>query len=809
MAKSDTAGRDLKDRFAVTDLKEFSFFSLDEDGDEGEDGSSDEGVAEAMAELFAEPAHDDDAARYDVMADILGGLFGDEALTLFDEPEKFGEHDVSGEARDAAGKWTKGGSDESEDESAMSQEIEDGTQDIDPASITPPHGIRDKDSLKKITESMKEHGWQGRPVLAIEIGENEYKGWTGSHRTVAAQKAGLDDIPTFVVSFDDFLNGVKQSGRDESEVYDLLEGNSDDDDKKQLLEELGLNAAADLMRQEIDAAEESEDFMEKFWEEAQHPRGKAGKFIEKHSAEARQAARDAVGRILKGERTAETHKALVEHLGLLTVAQLHELKKEYGLSASAGLKEQLVAKLADRLGRGRHEQPEKEKPKAYWRDELKGKKRYEAVEVLRKQPAYQLTFEEYQNLRDFDMTDAEQKKYQTWKTVKGKSVVDGDATHAKQQEAFRAEYEQAIETAYLAGKPTADKPAWAKKAGDYLGDEDDPEYRVKAHKPHVAAALAAGKPVPPEVLADYPDLKPQPALPPNVITQEQADQADAVEAKLKRGEKLTPEESLAVARLPQGQRERLLKVAMKAQAWKAKATAPAKPITNHKDAAKVCAQSVMDGLWTSEAMKRYEKENPGEIPTVEQIEKNWAKVFRSKKMHKGKSAFQDLDPEVGKNIQGAIDDNHTNQAFQAVVKKFGSMPIVFRNREDEDSAAAEYRGGVIHIYSSPWQIAKVTSDGPIGPETEGTWNQGGLSAVLRHEYGHGVYDRLPEEKQKEWVKLYHQNSEAWKKDLTEYSASKPQEAFPEALAVMTDRNFKEENYPPSAQRAFAFLKGVI
>jgi hypothetical protein len=98
------------------------------------------------------------------------------------------------------------------------------------------------------------------------------------------------------------------------------------------------------------------------WEAAQHPRGKGGRFIPKHSAEAVSAAKDAVKRVLKGEKTADSHRQLVEHLGILNTKQLHELRKEYGLKAAAGLKQQLVEKLADRLGRGRHEGPPKAEP---------------------------------------------------------------------------------------------------------------------------------------------------------------------------------------------------------------------------------------------------------------------------------------------------------------------------------------------------------------------------------------------------------------------------------------------------------------
>ncbi len=87
----------------------------------------------------------------------------------------------------------------------------------------------------------------------------------------------------------------------------------------------------------------------KGWSEIDHPRGPGGKFIAKHSAEARSTAGDAIKTALKAPQSPEGLKSLTEHLSILTVAQLRALKKEHGLSASPRLKAELVAKLAARL----------------------------------------------------------------------------------------------------------------------------------------------------------------------------------------------------------------------------------------------------------------------------------------------------------------------------------------------------------------------------------------------------------------------------------------------------------------------------
>ncbi len=65
-------------------------------------------------------------------------------------------------------------------------------------SIIPLHEPRDAAKLAALTESMVEHGWTGRPILAIDNG-NGYIALTGSHRIAAARAAGLDEIPVYAI----------------------------------------------------------------------------------------------------------------------------------------------------------------------------------------------------------------------------------------------------------------------------------------------------------------------------------------------------------------------------------------------------------------------------------------------------------------------------------------------------------------------------------------------------------------------------------------------------------------------------------
>ncbi|MEM3486073.1 MAG: ParB N-terminal domain-containing protein, partial [Candidatus Methanomethyliaceae archaeon] len=61
--------------------------------------------------------------------------------------------------------------------------------------ILPLHGVRNEYKFQYLTEAMRKHGWQGRPVLALRWG-NLTQAITGSHRIAAAKKAGVN-IPVY------------------------------------------------------------------------------------------------------------------------------------------------------------------------------------------------------------------------------------------------------------------------------------------------------------------------------------------------------------------------------------------------------------------------------------------------------------------------------------------------------------------------------------------------------------------------------------------------------------------------------------
>ena len=61
---------------------------------------------------------------------------------------------------------------------------------VEAGSLKPINRIEDRAKYKKLTESMRSGGWQGRPVLAVKSSNGKTKALTGSHRIAAAKATG-------------------------------------------------------------------------------------------------------------------------------------------------------------------------------------------------------------------------------------------------------------------------------------------------------------------------------------------------------------------------------------------------------------------------------------------------------------------------------------------------------------------------------------------------------------------------------------------------------------------------------------------
>jgi SPP1 gp7 family putative phage head morphogenesis protein len=101
------------------------------------------------------------------------------------------------------------------------------TYELNPWEIEPVNAVTDDEKLQYLTEQFEQNGYDGRPILAIEVGDDAYQAITGSHRIYAARDAGIE-VPTHLVEFD----------KDDAEdFYDLLNA-MDDDERENIILEL-------------------------------------------------------------------------------------------------------------------------------------------------------------------------------------------------------------------------------------------------------------------------------------------------------------------------------------------------------------------------------------------------------------------------------------------------------------------------------------------------------------------------------------------------------------------------------------------
>ena len=77
------------------------------------------------------------------------------------------------------------------------QELIEPTDYLSALRIEPPHEVTDTEKLNLLIKSMKENGWQGRPILIYDVGRGN-EALTGSHRIQAARQAGIE-VPVYKI----------------------------------------------------------------------------------------------------------------------------------------------------------------------------------------------------------------------------------------------------------------------------------------------------------------------------------------------------------------------------------------------------------------------------------------------------------------------------------------------------------------------------------------------------------------------------------------------------------------------------------
>lgn len=118
---------------------------------------------------------------------------------------------------------------------------------VPPDELVPPHELRDTGKSSQLAADMAKSGWRGRPVLVWDDG-GKMRALTGSHRIVAAQKAGIG-VPVLRVD----PSAVKwEDPRGLFAAFGEVAGTGDDRIET-FLRKAGDLRAASLMRAEINA----------------------------------------------------------------------------------------------------------------------------------------------------------------------------------------------------------------------------------------------------------------------------------------------------------------------------------------------------------------------------------------------------------------------------------------------------------------------------------------------------------------------------------------------------------------------------
>jgi hypothetical protein len=245
------------------------------------------------------------------------------------------------------------------------------------------------------------------------------------------------------------------------------------------------------------------------------------------------------------------------------------------------------------------------------------------------------------------------------------------------------------------------------------------------------------------------------------------------------------------------------KTLQEAVAWASKNKSP-RLLMKSTEASKEVARSYSQWANRRVAMdpERWEHLLAGH--SAEQAEKNWKKVFRSTKGNKGgKAAFTNLNQERALAVQNAINDNHANPVYRRIKEKNFEEKVLLRRPEVGQGANAEFR--VVTHYYDQWPFDEVTSvAGKVLPGKPTV--PGGIANVLRHEYGHGIYDELSKVQRSKVSRVFASNRDRIGKDLSSYAATREEEFFAEAFSLATDRHYDPKTFEPWVQE---FVQNIL
>lgn len=102
---------------------------------------------------------------------------------------------------------------------------------ISPDKIEPVNPVTDVEKFKAIAYQLKTKGWEGRPILTVDVGGGRYQALTGSHRIYAAIDA---DVQVPVVE----ISSLRKLSKVEQELLDSLPTLQDDEQRYAALKQL-------------------------------------------------------------------------------------------------------------------------------------------------------------------------------------------------------------------------------------------------------------------------------------------------------------------------------------------------------------------------------------------------------------------------------------------------------------------------------------------------------------------------------------------------------------------------------------------
>jgi len=176
----------------------------------------------------------------------------------------------------------------------------------------------------------------------------------------------------------------------------------------------------------------------------------------------------------------------------------------------------------------------------------------------------------------------------------------------------------------------------------------------------------------------------------------------------------------------------------------------------------------------------------------EEFQKNWGNPYHGRSMVKVKE-----DPEYFEKLNQAVENEFVkNERFKQIVDANGAASVTalrgegksHRDFATNSTAAAQSAGFQIQMN---YANRKWLKDDPTPPKPGRSVLGEDTGTVLRHEYGHTVWDiRLTKDERKDFMDLVKDP-----KVISSYAASLNHEVFPEALALITHPQYVRSDFP--------------